>query len=98
VRLGIGSKILLIALLLLLATPLAGALVVMANGGSMMTLMPSVMSAPMMGVATLWIELMLVLIVGAIVSITGSAASTGIASAPARSPEAERDQERNKAA
>ena len=65
-------KILLIIVLILLAAPLMGALAIMAGGSSMMAQMPSMMNARMMGLATIWIALILVLIVTAIVSISRS--------------------------
>src|SRR5919204_306275 len=68
-RSRIVFKVLLIILLILLATPLLGALAMMASGNSMMAQMPSMMDGRMMGLATIWIALILLLIVVAIVSI-----------------------------
>ena len=62
-------KILIIIVLILLAAPLMGALAMMASGNSMMAQMPSMMNGRMMGLATIWIALILVLIVTAIVSV-----------------------------
>ena len=64
-------KILLIMMLILLATPLLGALAMMATGNSMAQ-MPGMMSARMLGLATIWIVMTLLLIVVAIVSIVRS--------------------------
>ena len=64
-------KILLIMMLILLATPLLGALAMMATGNSMAQ-MPGMMSGRMLGLATIWIVMTLLLIVVAIVSIVRS--------------------------
>ena len=64
-------KILLIMMLILLATPLLGALAMMATGNSMAQ-MPGMMSSRMLGLATIWIVMTLLLIVVAIVSIVRS--------------------------
>ena len=66
-------KILLIMMLILLATPLLGALAMMATGNSMAQ-MPGMMSGRMLGLATIWIVMTLLLIVVAIVSIVRSIA------------------------
>jgi hypothetical protein len=76
-RSRIVFKVLLIILLILLATPLLGALVMMASGNSMMAQMPSMMDGRMMGLATVWIALILLLIVVAIVSIGRSLRKRG---------------------
>jgi hypothetical protein len=55
-------KILLIVMLILLATPLLGALAMMATGSSMMAQIPTMMNGRMMGLATIWIALLLLLI------------------------------------
>src|SRR5262249_53748299 len=78
-------KILLIILIILLAAPLLGALAMMATGGSMTAQMPSMMNERMMGLATIWIALILLLIVVVIVSIVKSKRETRSASAIARS-------------
>ena len=78
-------KIILIIVLLLMAAPLLGALAMMASGSDMMSQMPGMMNGRMTGLATIWIGLILLLIVGAIVSIT-------------RSPGRRGSNERNKAA
>jgi hypothetical protein len=62
-------KILLIILLILLATPLLGALAMMASGGGAMAQIPAAMNGRMIGLAVIWIALILVLIVVAIVWI-----------------------------
>jgi hypothetical protein len=64
-------KILLIMMLILLATPLLGALAMMATGNSMAQ-MPGMMSGRMLGLATIWIVMTLLLIVVSIVSIVRS--------------------------
>ena len=76
-RSRIVFKVLLIILLILLATPLLGALVMMASGNSMMAQMPSMMDGRVMGLATIWIALILLLIVVAIVSIGRSMRKRG---------------------
>jgi preprotein translocase subunit SecG len=76
-RSRIVFKVLLIILLILLATPLLGALAMMASGNSMMAQMPSMMDGRMMGLATIWIALILLLIVVAIVSIGRSMRKRG---------------------
>ncbi|PYS36688.1 MAG: hypothetical protein DMG14_23955 [Acidobacteria bacterium] len=68
-RSRIVFKILLIILLILLAAPLLGALAMMASGSSMMAQMPDMMNGRMMGLATIWIALILLLIIALIVSI-----------------------------
>lgn len=68
-RSRIVFKVLLIILLILLAAPLLGALAMMATGSSMMAQMPNMMNGRMMGLATIWIALILLLIVVAIVWI-----------------------------
>jgi hypothetical protein len=70
-------KILLIILLLLLAAPLLGALGMMMTGSSTMAQMPQMMYGRMMGLATIWIALILLLIVAVIVSIGRSMRSKG---------------------
>src|SRR5438552_8853841 len=65
-------KIVLIIVLLLMAAPLLGALAMMATGSDMMSQMPGMMNGRMMGLATIWIGLILLLIVAAIVSISRS--------------------------
>ena len=74
--LGIKSpmllKIVLIIVLLLMAAPLLGALAMMATRSDMMSQMPGMMNGRMMGLATTWIGLILLLIVAAIVSISRS--------------------------
>jgi hypothetical protein len=72
-------KILLIIVLLLMAAPLLGALAMMAAGSDMMTQMPGMMNDRMMGLATIWIGLILLLIVAAIVSISRSVDRSGSA-------------------
>ena len=67
-------KILLIMMLILLATPLLGALAMMATGNSMAQ-MPGMMSGRMLGLATIWIVMTLLLIVVAIVSIVRTIAA-----------------------
>jgi hypothetical protein len=69
-------KVFLIILLILLATPLLGALAMMASGGRVMAQMPGMMSGPMMGLATTWIALILLLIVAAIVAVARSEPAT----------------------
>ena len=76
-RSRIVFKVLLIILLILLATPLLGALVMMASGNSTIAQMPSMMDGRMMGLATVWIALILLLIVVAIVSIGRSMRKRG---------------------
>ena len=76
-RSRIVFKVLLIILLILLATPLLGALVMMASGNSMMAQMPSMMDGRVMGFAKIWIALILLLIVVAIVSIGRSTRKRG---------------------
>ena len=70
-------KILLIILLILLATPLLGALAMMATGSSMMAQMPNMMDGRMMGLATIWIALILLLIIATIVSVGRSIRGKG---------------------
>jgi hypothetical protein len=70
-------KILLIILLILLATPLLGALAMMATGSSMIAQMPQMMNGRMMGLATIWIALILLFIIAAIVSISKSMRGKG---------------------
>jgi hypothetical protein len=65
----IAFKIFLIIVLILLAAPLMGALAVMATGSSIMAQMPAVTNGQMMGLATIWVALILLLIVASIVSI-----------------------------
>ena|SRR5438093_10083589 len=84
-RSRIVFKVLLIIVLLLLAAPLLGALAVMASGNSMMAQMPSMMNARMMGLATIWVALILLLIVAAIVSLGRSIRQTRSASVIGRS-------------
>jgi len=62
-------KVLLIILLILMATPLLGALLIMATGNSMAAQLPTLADGRMAGLATIWITLILVLIVTAIVSV-----------------------------
>ena len=73
----IGFKILLIVLLILLAAPLVGALGMVATGRSMMVQMPHMMDGRMMGLATIWIVLTLLLIAAAIVYIARSIGRRG---------------------
>jgi len=77
-------KMLLIMLLILLATPLLGALALVATGGSMAQ-MPGMMSGRMLGLATIWIAMTLLLIVVSIITILRSLAPKH------RSSEEERD-------
>ena len=70
-------KLFLIILLLLMAAPLLGALAMMATGNDMMSQMPGMMNGRMMGLATIWIGLILLLIVAAIVWIGRSAGRRG---------------------
>lgn len=70
-------KIILIIVLLLMAAPLLGALAMMATGSDMMSQMPGMMNGRMMGLATLWIGLILLLIVASIVSISRSVGRRG---------------------
>ena len=64
-------------LLILLAAPLLGALAMMASGNNMMAQMPTTMDGRMMGLATIWIALILLLIVVAIVLIARSIRQKG---------------------
>jgi uncharacterized membrane protein len=66
-------KMLLIMLLILLATPLLGALALVATGGSMAQ-MPGMMSGRMLGLATIWIAMTFLLIVVSIITILRSLA------------------------
>jgi len=68
-RSHIVFKILLITVLILLAAPLMGALAMIAGGNSVMAQMPNMMNGRMMGLATIWIALILILILTAIVSV-----------------------------
>ena len=61
-------------MLILLATPLLGALAMMATGNSMAQ-MPGMMSGRMLGLATIWIVMTLLLIVVTIVSIVRTIAA-----------------------
>jgi hypothetical protein len=70
-------KIILIIVLLLMAAPLLGALAMMASGSDMMSQMPDMMNGRMTGLATIWIGLILLLIVGAIVSVSRSLGRRG---------------------
>jgi hypothetical protein len=66
-------KMLLIMLLILLATPLLGALALVVTGGSMAQ-MPGMMSGRMLGLATIWIAMTFLLIVVSIITIARSLA------------------------
>ncbi len=65
-------RILLIILLIFMAAPLLGALVLIAAGAGMMQQMPDIMNEQMIGLATIWILLVLVLILSVIVSTAKS--------------------------
>jgi hypothetical protein len=62
-------KVLLIILLILLAAPLLGALAMMARGDNVVSQVPQMMNGRIIGLATIWIGLILILFVTAIVSI-----------------------------
>ena len=70
-------KIVLIIVLLLMAAPLLGALAMMATGSDMMSQMPGMMNGRMAGLATIWIGLILLLIVGAMLSVSRSLGRRG---------------------
>ena len=65
-------RILFIILLIFMAAPLLGALVLIAAGTGMMQQMPDIMNEQMIGLATIWILLILVLILSVIVSTAKS--------------------------
>ena len=65
-------RILFIILLTFMAAPLLGALVLIAAGAGMMQQMPDIMNEQMIGLATIWILLILVLILSVIVSTAKS--------------------------